>query len=108
MIGRSFSDDGGGGHNPIEAAQLNCTVMHGPKVQNLQKIYDDMADMEAAVALNNEQHFYDSLKLLLTDQMYLTNVREKSKRFCDRQENIFEEVWTILTPYLQDVKQEAA
>ena len=33
VIGRSFSADGGGGHNPIEAALLDCAILHGPNVQ---------------------------------------------------------------------------
>jgi len=108
VIGRSFSDDGGGGHNPIEAAQLDCAVLHGPHVQNLQKIYDDMAEMEASIALNNEEHFYNSLKLLLTDALYLQNVQEKSRRFCEKQANTLEDVWKLLTPYIQELRQEAA
>jgi 3-deoxy-D-manno-octulosonic-acid transferase len=38
-IGRSFSSDGGGGHNPIEPAQVGCAVLHGPLIQNLQAIF---------------------------------------------------------------------
>lgn len=53
-IGRSMSDDGGGGHNPIEAAQLGCAVIHGPNIQNLQEIYDDMRDVLIAVETEDQ------------------------------------------------------
>lgn len=64
-IGRSFSDDGGGGHNPIEAAQLGSAVLHGPHVQNLAEIYRDMDQVGAALCLTDEQDFTFKLRELL-------------------------------------------
>ncbi len=42
MIGRSFSIDGGGGHNPIEPALFGCLPLSGPAIQNLTTIYSPM------------------------------------------------------------------
>lgn len=67
-IGRSFSDDGGGGHNPIEAAQLRCAVLHGPNVQNLIAIYNDMDQAGAARLVMDEQDLVRNLKILLSDE----------------------------------------
>lgn len=49
VIGRSFSDDGGGGHNPIEAAQLNCAVLYGPNVQYQKQLFAAMESRNAAL-----------------------------------------------------------
>lgn len=71
-IGRSFSNDGGGGHNPIEAAQLNCAVLHGPKVQNFEEIYKDMNTARAAVRCEDEDELKHTLARLFfnSDNIY--------------------------------------
>lgn len=47
VIGRSFSHDGGGGHNPIEAAQLGAFPLSGPMVQNLYSLFTPMEEAGA-------------------------------------------------------------
>lgn len=42
VLGRSFSRDGGGGHNPIEPALVAALPLSGPAVHNLQSIYDTL------------------------------------------------------------------
>lgn len=40
FIGNSFSSIAkGGGHNPFEAAQLNCAIATGPQIQNFKQAY---------------------------------------------------------------------
>lgn len=80
-IGRSFSSDGGGGHNPIEAAQLGCAVIHGPHVQNLQALFDDMNNAGAALRLADEADFEAQLRRLLTDSRACDALRDKGAAF---------------------------
>jgi len=67
-IGRSLSNDGGGGHNPIEAAQLGCAILHGPNVQNLQDIYTQIHKQNAAQEVKDKKSLEDALHNLLTDK----------------------------------------
>ncbi|MCB9964412.1 MAG: 3-deoxy-D-manno-octulosonic acid transferase [Rhodospirillales bacterium] len=99
-IGRSFSADGGGGHNPIEAAQLGCAVLHGPHVQNLQEIYDDMAAAGACLPLRDEEEFYQTLRTLLTSPQYLAAAQRRAEAFVAGQQDILNGIWTALLPYL--------
>ncbi len=97
-IGRSFSADGGGGHNPIEAAQLECAILHGPRVQNLQSIYDDMDQAGAALCLKDETDFQKRLERLMTDEEGLIALQNKALRFARQHENVLHTVMDKIAP----------
>lgn len=99
-IGRSFSDDGGGGHNPIEAAQLRCAVLHGPNVQFQKSIYDEMDRADAASMVRNENDLTESLRRLLTDRSYLTDRQQAAFSFARAQEGVVERVIEALNPVM--------
>ncbi len=88
VIGRSFSDDGGGGHNPIEAALLNCATLHGPYVQNLAQIFDEMDKAGAALELKNTQDFEDTLRKLFNDRKMLCDLRNAGLSFASKKSGI--------------------
>ncbi len=106
-IGRSFSDDGGGGHNPVEAAQLGCAVLHGPHVQNLAEIYADMDRAGAAVCLRDEEDFRSRLEKLLHDKTGLTLLRQKASSFAAEKERTLGNVLAALSPWLEKPVQRA-
>lgn len=108
VIGRSFSNDGGGGHNPIEAAQLDCAVLHGPLIQNLQQIYDDMAAMNACVALKDEEDFYNTLNSLFHDKDKLALARENGSKFSQSGQDVLDNVWHVLEDYIKPIIQKQA
>jgi len=107
-IGRSFSDDGGGGHNPIEAAQLGCAVLHGPKVQNLAQIYADMDSASASLRVNNEDDFVAHLGKLLTDNDALEALRARGLSFTGRSAAVLDSVMDALAPLLPAGRSKAA
>ena len=97
-IGRSFSNDGGGGHNPIEAAQLGCAVLHGPHVQNLQSLFDDMNHEGAALRLSDETAFAEQLRRLLTDSRACDALRERGAAFVLTKAQILPRILDALSP----------
>ncbi len=104
-IGRSFSDDGGGGHNPIEAAQLGCAVLHGPHVQNLATIYQEMDTAHAAIRLTDEDQFVEELGKLFKEPDYRKERQEKAARFAHDKATVLERVMTELEPVLAQLKE---
>lgn len=104
-IGRSFSGDGGGGHNPIEAAQLGCAVLHGPLIQNLAQIYAEFDKAGAAIALKNEQDFQSRLERLLTDSDGLEALKSKGTRFAEDKAKVLDTIMAALDPLLQTLDQ---
>ncbi len=105
-IGRSFSNDGGGGHNPIEAAQLECAVLHGPHIQNLAQIYKDFDEAGAALMLKDEQTFQSRLERLLTDSDGLDALQNKAHRFAQEKSKVLQVVMKSLEPLLQNLDNE--
>lgn len=101
-IGRSFSYDGGGGHNPIEAAQLECAVIHGPHVQNLAQIFEEMNQDGAALRLKDELDFHQRLEKLLTDAEGLEALQRKAESFVAKKAVVLDRVLAILTDVFDD------
>ncbi len=99
-IGRSFSDDGGGGHNPIEAAQLGCAVIHGKNIQNLQDIFDEMDGVNAAICMDNAQELAPTIKSLLNQNEKLLNLQNAGKQYSKDKNNVIEKVMLELKPIL--------
>ncbi len=99
-IGRSFSRDGGGGHNPLEAAQLGCAPLHGPHVQNMTAIYDDMKAAGAVRSLASEADFELQLLRLLRDPAALNDLQQAALRFMTGKAHIVDTVMTALAPLI--------
>ena len=99
MIGRSFSDDGGGGHNPIEAALLNCAVIYGPNIQNLQSIYEDMNAKDAALCVTTHDKLYQTLKSLLSNPDEMNKQKNNALRFAMSKNNVINTVM----PYIDEL-----
>ena len=51
IIGGSY--DNIGGHNPIEAIQKNCVVLHGKNIQNFNEVYDTLDRLKCSFLANN-------------------------------------------------------
>jgi 3-deoxy-D-manno-octulosonic-acid transferase len=100
-IGRSFSADGGGGHNPIEAAQLRCAVLHGPNVQYQQAIYDEMDAANAIMMAINELSLMNEVRLLLTDSDYRARRQEAAYSFAVSKASVIDRVMENVAPYIE-------
>ncbi len=105
FVGRSFSHDGGGGHNLIEPAQLECTVLTGPNVQFQQQILDDMLDQDALLQVKTQTHLTGALRQLFSEPDYLQSQVEKAGAFARQKTHIIETVMTQLKPVLAALPQ---
>ena len=99
-IGRSFSSDGGGGHNPIEAAQLGCAVLHGPNIQNFTALYAEMNEAGAALRLADEADFAARLSHLLQNPESCEELRRRGHDFVLTKARILPRVLQNLSPVL--------
>lgn len=99
-IGRSFSDDGGGGHNPIEAAQLNCAVLYGPHVQFQKELFEEMSNASGALGVKNEPELEDAVAGLLADPQKLAAMQQNGLEFTRVKSKIVDIVIESITPWL--------
>lgn len=102
-IGRSLSDDGGGGHNPLEAAHFGCAILSGPHTQNLAEIYADMAAAQAVTQLQDKAALQSCLSALLQDQALLQQAQHSAQTYITGQMAIADTVIATLRPYLERV-----
>jgi len=101
VIGRSFSRDGGGGHNPVEAAQLNCAILTGPHVQFQQQIFNELFDAQAALQVTTELDFEKTLMSLLMDPDKRGEYQTRARTFADKKSGVIDTVMKQITPLLQ-------
>ena len=104
-IGRSFSDDGGGGHNPLEAAQLGCAVLHGPNVQFQKQLYADMHEALAALPVHNETDLVNTIRSLLTEPEALKTQQDLGIQFARSKAGVVDHVMDVMTPVLNKLNK---
>jgi 3-deoxy-D-manno-octulosonic-acid transferase len=105
-IGRSFSNDGGGGHNPLEAARLGCAVLHGPLIQNLGRIYEEMDQSGGALQIHSEDEFTARLQELLADDAKVKDLSAKASAFAKERAAVLDRTMDALRPLLDKIQQE--
>lgn len=108
MIGRSFSNDGGGGHNPIEAAQLDCAVLTGPHIQYQQQLFDEMFIAAAAKQVQTEGELLNTLTTLFNNNTERKRYIEAAKKYAASKENIINHVIEEIKPFIGVSQREVA
>ena len=98
VVGRSFSSDGGGGHNPIEPALLDCAVLHGPNIQNSQELYDEMDASGAALLIPSADDLAPTVGDLLSQPEQLRHLQKSGYEFAKTKANVLEKVLYELEP----------
>ncbi|PZP55446.1 MAG: 3-deoxy-D-manno-octulosonic acid transferase [Micavibrio aeruginosavorus] len=98
VIGRSFSNDGGGGHNPVEPALLGCAALHGPNIQNSQELYDGMDAAGAALLVREKKELASVIKKLLSNPDDLAALQKAGYDFATAKANVLDKVLYELEP----------
>lgn len=105
VIGRTFSKDGGGGHNPLEAAQLGCVTLYGPLFQNLKDIFNDMQAHGAAQIVRTEEELINALRALFFDPDQQKQRQDAALNYikskADILEHTYQEILRILPASIQ-------
>ncbi len=108
VIGRSFSFDGGGGHNPVEAAQLNCAVLTGPNVQFQEELFNEMFEANAAHQVHTEEELLLAIKSLLDNPKHLKQAIDNAAAYAKSKNNIIDGYMQHLIPFLTPHTKKAA
>lgn len=103
MIGRSFSNDGGGGHNPLEPAQLHCAVLTGPNIQFQTQIFNAMFHDHAALQIFEKEQLAQSLHKLFENKEELESLKEKAYAFVKNKSEVIDDYMRFIRPYLQKI-----
>lgn len=99
-IGNSLITSPGGGHNPIEAAQLGCAIVYGPHMWNFAQIEHDLRMANAAIMVQREGELSRAFDQLLSNPDRVAAMGAAAKGFVDAQNGVLEKVNTHLRPIL--------
>ena len=66
FIGGSFKN---GGHNPIEAAYFNTSILFGPDMSNFAEIAKEFLDHKAALQIQDSEDLADKLSKIFSGEI---------------------------------------
>jgi 3-deoxy-D-manno-octulosonic-acid transferase len=98
FIGRSLTAKGG--QNPIEAAKLNCAILHGPHVGNFREVYAALDAGEAAFVVDDRQTLSNAVASLLSDAQALRRTARNAAHIAEDHSGATARVMQSIAPYL--------
>lgn len=85
-----------GGHNPLEAARLNCAVMFGPNTFNFTEVCEQLVNEHAAKYVKDANDMKEHLQKLFGNVNMLTEFQENAKRVAENNNEILDETIKII------------
>jgi 3-deoxy-D-manno-octulosonic-acid transferase len=106
LIGGSFT--GAGGHNPVEAAQLDCAIIFGPHMYNFSAMAREFIRERAAVQLRHADEIPATVHRMLGVPGERRNYAASARRLADDKRHVLDEVLKALAPWLDAAAKKAA
>ncbi len=78
-----------GGQNPLEATRYNCSVLHGPNVNNFKEVYSYLGKLNISFKVRNTSQLYKKLNQLLSKKNNFKIIKFKLKKVGDKILNTF-------------------
>jgi 3-deoxy-D-manno-octulosonic-acid transferase len=95
-----------GGHNPFEAARLDCAVLQGPDTRNCARMASELATAGAAETVSDADSLARAVAALLDDPPLRTTRAIAGRRVADAGSGILEAVLERLAPWLDALAPE--
>jgi len=89
-----------GGHNPLEAAQLSCTVLHGPDMANFRTVAADLASAEAAIPVDGAAELAGEIARLLDDPAARERLANAARKVTATNAGALDNVVAALRPFV--------
>ena len=89
-----------GGHNPLEAARLDCAVVHGPDVSNCAGMAGDLAAAGASETVSDGEALARAISTLLADRRLRAERAAAGRRVAATGLGILDAVLMRLAPWL--------
>lgn len=98
FIGGSMGDHGG--HNPLEAAQLDCAVIHGPDMTNFATVAEQLAAARAAVRVTDTAALSRAVRELLTNDVERKRQADAAMEVARANSQVAESIFNDLAPHI--------
>lgn len=105
FVGGSLSPHGG--HNPLEPAQLGCAILYGPDMTNFQTVADTLERHGGARRCADTDDLAQTVELLLTNATTRQAQVAAAKEIAEANRSVVDQVYAILTPHLDRMKERA-
>jgi 3-deoxy-D-manno-octulosonic-acid transferase len=92
-----------GGQNLLEAAKLDCAIIHGPWMTNFTAIVDEMRQASALAEVSNATELVTAVTTLMGDKDLRNHRIAAASDVARKKDGILDEVLGELAPYLDAV-----
>ncbi|MFZ1990218.1 MAG: 3-deoxy-D-manno-octulosonic acid transferase [Alphaproteobacteria bacterium] len=89
-----------GGHNPLEAARLNCAILYGPHTENSITVYRELAAAGAAIQVIGRDQLAREVAALFADPAKVARMAEAGIRVCTKADSVIGRTMNALEPLL--------
>lgn len=106
FIGGTIAYGGGashGGHNPMEAAQLNCAILHGPDMTNQEMTAMALARARAVRTITDAETLARSVLALWQNPAEANALAAAARAVADDRSNAVDKVLEALSPFLEAI-----
>ncbi len=97
-----------GGQNPLEAARLGCTVLHGPHIFNFSEAIASLTAADAARQVTDEETLAQAVADLLADPELCRHGAAAAQRLASEDAAVLDRYMDRILPFLPDPAATAA
>ena len=90
-----------GGHNPVEAAQLDCAILHGPDMANFRTVAADLKSAGAAIEVADAAGLAGELDRLLGDDAARARLANNAAQVAAENRGALDRVMEALGPFVE-------
>lgn len=90
-----------GGHNPLEAAQLDCAVIHGPDMTNFRTVAADLTAADAALSFESEAGLIRAVGRLLSDRDECRRLARAARKVSTENADALDRIANALAPFVE-------
>jgi 3-deoxy-D-manno-octulosonic-acid transferase len=102
-IGGSMASHGG--HNPLEAAQLGCAVVHGPDMTNFQSVADALSAAGGSIEVKSAQELTSAVRRLSEDRIFLARQIAGAAEVAEINRGVIDRVYECIAPTINKALQ---
>jgi 3-deoxy-D-manno-octulosonic-acid transferase len=95
----------GGGHNPIEAAQLNCALLHGAYVNNFSDVYTTLEANNGSIKVHSSHDIARVVDQFLSDVTLIQSTAHAAEITINQFGGAVERTMQVLEPYIFKLEQ---
>jgi 3-deoxy-D-manno-octulosonic-acid transferase len=89
-----------GGHNPIEAAQLDCALLYGPHMFSMSGIAAELQAENAAIVVDGEEKLAEAVGRLLEDPPAAQAMAAAGRHVAERNRHVLDRAFAALDPLI--------